>query len=68
MGHPQIVRRGIRVEDMHYGDVGPNCLLDRIMNCSHSWCPPGSCVSYCQVYTLARLTIDTNLRDILKNG
>jgi hypothetical protein len=30
--------------------------------------PPGLRVSRCQVYTLARLAIDLNLRDTLGNG
>jgi hypothetical protein len=28
-------------------------------------CPPGLCVSCCQVYTLARLTIDSNVHDTI---
>jgi hypothetical protein len=48
--------------------VGPDHLLDCVMNCGHSLCLRGSCVSCCQVITLARLTIDYNLYDTLKNG
>jgi hypothetical protein len=36
-------------------------------NCCHSWCPPGLCVSCCQVYTLARLITDSNLCNTLRN-
>jgi hypothetical protein len=43
-----------RVEDMHYGEVGPDHLLDRIVKCGHSWCLCASQVSYCQVLSLAR--------------
>jgi hypothetical protein len=68
MGHPQCVRRSIRVEDVHSGEVGPVRLLDRVMNCCHSGCPLGLCVLCCQVYTLARLIIDSNLRDSLGYG
>jgi hypothetical protein len=34
----------------------------------HSWCLHGSCVSCCQVVSLARLYIDSNLRDTVRNG
>jgi hypothetical protein len=27
------------VEDVHYGEVGPSHLLDRVVNCGCSWCP-----------------------------
>jgi hypothetical protein len=57
-----------RVEDMHLGEVDPDSLLDHVMNCGHSWCPPRSRVSSCQVYTLLRLTTDSNLCDTLRNG
>jgi hypothetical protein len=57
-----------RMEDVHYGEVGPDRLLDHVMNCGHLWCPPGSRVSCCQVCTLVRLTIDSNLRNTLGNG
>jgi hypothetical protein len=40
--------------------VGPNHLLDRVMNCGHLWCLRGSRVSYCQVLSLARCIIDSN--------
>jgi hypothetical protein len=53
------------MEDVHQGEVVPDRLLGLIMNCCHSWCPSGLCVSCCQVYTLARLTIDSNLHDTL---
>jgi hypothetical protein len=39
-----------------------------IVNCCHSWCPRGMRVSYCEVYTFARLTIDLNLLDTLGYG
>jgi hypothetical protein len=35
---------------------------------SQSWCPLGLRVSYCQVYTLARLIIDSDLHDTLRHG
>jgi hypothetical protein len=38
MGHPRIVRRGIRMEDVHYGEVDPDRLLDRVVNYSRLWC------------------------------
>jgi hypothetical protein len=41
---------------------------DRVMNCCHSCCLFGLRVLCCQVYTLARLTIDLNLRDTLGHG
>jgi hypothetical protein len=28
------------VEDVHLGEVGPDRLLDRIVNYCHLWCPP----------------------------
>jgi hypothetical protein len=56
------------VEDVYYGEVGSDHLLDHIMNCGHSWCPPVSRVSCYLVYTLTRLTIDYNLHDTLGNG
>jgi hypothetical protein len=34
--------------------VGPDHLLDRVMNCCHSWCLRDSCVSCCQVVYLTR--------------
>jgi hypothetical protein len=37
-------------------------------NCCNSRCPLGLCVSCCQVYTLARLIIDSDLRDTLGHG
>jgi hypothetical protein len=37
------------------------------VNYDHSWCPHDLRVSCCQVYTLARLTIDYNLRETLEN-
>jgi hypothetical protein len=43
--------------------VGPDRLFDRIVNYCHPWCPSGPRVLCCQVNTLARLTIDLNLRD-----
>jgi hypothetical protein len=42
--------------------------LKVIVDCGHSWCFRGSRVSCCQVFTLARLYIDLNLRDTLGNG
>jgi hypothetical protein len=33
------------VEDVHYGEVGLDPLLDHIMNCCHSWCPAGVVLS-----------------------
>jgi hypothetical protein len=39
-----------------------------VMNCCHSWCLSGPRVSCCQVISLARLTIHSNLRDTLRNG
>jgi hypothetical protein len=68
MSHPRCVHRDIRVEDVHYGEVGPNHLLGLVVNCYHLWCPPGLRVSCCQVYTLARLIIDSNLCDTLGHG
>jgi hypothetical protein len=60
---------GVSIEAyVHLGEVGPDRLLDHVVNCCHSWCPPGLCVLCCQVYTLARLTIDSNLCDTLKHG
>jgi hypothetical protein len=59
------VSAGIHVEDMHLGEVGPDRLLGHVVNYCHSWCPPSLRVSCCQVYTLARLTIDFNLHDTL---
>jgi hypothetical protein len=50
------------------GEVGPDHLLYHVMNCCHSWYHPGLRVSCCQVYTLARLIIDSNLRDTLGHG
>jgi hypothetical protein len=38
-----------------------------VVNCCHSWCLRGPCVSCYQVISLARLTIDSNLRDTLGN-
>jgi hypothetical protein len=45
------------MEDVHYGEVGPDRLFDRVVNCCHPWCPPGPCVSCCQVITLARFKL-----------
>jgi hypothetical protein len=56
------------VEDVQVGEVGLDRLLDLVVNYCHSWCPPGLRVSCCQVYTLARLIIDSNLRDTLEHG
>jgi hypothetical protein len=39
-----------------------------VMNYCQSWCLPGMHVSCWQVYTLAWLTIDLNLCDILGYG
>jgi hypothetical protein len=39
-----------------------------IVNYCHSWCLRGPRMSCCQVISLARLTIDSNLRDTLGNG
>jgi hypothetical protein len=47
--------------------VGPDHLLGHVVNCCHSWCPPDQRVSCCQVYTLERLIIDSNLRDTLRH-
>jgi hypothetical protein len=47
--------------------VGPDCLLDHVMNCGHSWCLRGSRVSCCKVIPLARSIIDLNLCDTLGN-
>jgi hypothetical protein len=38
-----------------------------VVNSCHLWCLCGSRVSCCQVISLARLTIDSNLRDTLEN-
>jgi hypothetical protein len=43
-------------------------LFDRVMNCGHSWCLHGSRGSCVQVFILARLAIDLNLYDTLRNG
>jgi hypothetical protein len=43
-----------RVEDVHYGEVGPDCLLDDVVNCGHSWGLHGSRVSCCLVLSLVR--------------
>jgi hypothetical protein len=56
------------VEDVHYGEIGSNRLLDRIVNCGHSWCLRGSLVSCCHAISLAGLYIDLNLCDTIKNG
>jgi hypothetical protein len=56
------------VEDMDSGEVGPDRLLDRVMNCGHSRCLHDSCVSCCQVYTLVWCTTDLNLCDTDENG
>jgi hypothetical protein len=45
--------------------VGPDCLLDRVVNCCHSWCLPDSRVSCCQVVYLARFKIGSSLHDTL---
>jgi hypothetical protein len=42
-------------------------LFDHFMNYGHSLCLRSSYVSCCQVYTLARLTIDSNIRNTLEN-
>jgi hypothetical protein len=47
MEHPWCVRQGICMEDVHYGEEGPDRLLDRIVNCCHSWCSLGLRVSCC---------------------
>jgi hypothetical protein len=41
------------------GEVGPDRLLDRVVNCGHSWRLRGSRVSCCQVLSLARCIIDS---------
>jgi hypothetical protein len=56
------------MENVHKGQVGPDHLFAHIRNCGHLWCPPGSRVPCCQVYTLARFIIDSNLYDTLRNG
>jgi hypothetical protein len=38
-----------------------------VVNCCHSWCLRGPHVLCCQVISLARLTIDFNLHDTLRN-
>jgi hypothetical protein len=45
------------VEDVHLGEVGPDRLFDRIVNCCHPWCPSGPRVSCCRVNTLARFKL-----------
>jgi hypothetical protein len=35
-----------------------------VVNCGHSWLLCGPCVSCCQVLSLARCIIDSNLRDV----
>jgi hypothetical protein len=67
-GHPRCVCWGIRVEDGTRVRKDPAWLFDRVVNYCHSWCPPILHVSCCQVYTLARLTTDSNLRDTLRYG
>jgi hypothetical protein len=52
MGYPRYVHRAIRVEDVHWREVGPDHLLDRVVNYGHSWCLRDSRVSCCQVYPL----------------
>jgi hypothetical protein len=56
------------VEDGTRARKDPARLFDHVVNCCRSWCPPDLCVSCYQVYTLARLTIDLNLRDTLGHG
>jgi hypothetical protein len=45
------------VEDVHWGEVGPDHLFDRVVNCCHPWCPSDPRVSYCQVITLTRFKL-----------
>jgi hypothetical protein len=47
MGHPWYVYRGIHVEDVQQGEVGPDRLLGHIVNCCHLRCHPGLRVSCC---------------------
>jgi hypothetical protein len=56
------------VEDVHYGEVGSDRLLDHIVNYGHSWCLRGSYVSCCHAISLAGLYIDSNIHDTIKNG
>jgi hypothetical protein len=48
--------------------VGPDHLLDHVVNFGHSWWLRGSCVLCYQVVSLARWYIDSNLHDTLENG
>jgi hypothetical protein len=48
--------------------LGPAGLFGHVVICCHSQCPLGLRVSYCQVYTVARLTIDSNLHNALGHG
>jgi hypothetical protein len=43
------------MEDVHYGEVGPNHLLDCVVNYCHSWCPSGLHESCCQDITVSGL-------------
>jgi hypothetical protein len=45
------------VEDVHYGEVGPDRLFDRVVNCCNLWGPSGPRVSCCQVNTLERFKL-----------
>jgi hypothetical protein len=45
------------MEDVHQGEVGPDCLFDHVVNSCHPWCPSGPRVSCCQVITLARFKL-----------
>jgi hypothetical protein len=45
------------MEDMHYGEAGPDRLFDRNVNCCHPWCPSSLCVLCCQVITLAKFKL-----------
>jgi hypothetical protein len=66
MDHSQCVRT--IPKDVDLGEVGPDHLIDLVVNCCHSWCPPDLRVSCYQVNTLARLIINSNIYDTLGHG
>jgi hypothetical protein len=52
----------------HWGEVGPGPTFWSCHELLPLVVPPGLRVSYCQVYTLVRLTIDLNLHITLEYG
>jgi hypothetical protein len=51
-----------RMEDVHYGEVGPDRLLSRAANYGHWWCLRGSRMSCRWVNSLPRLKWFKSLR------